>query len=147
MKSTKLIMANGVELYQAQDEDELKMLEARLIDRFQGDRYKAFVTVDESVGRVNVAEVQVFDLHDPGQLWFDAEQTHYWLEPVHRAPLCIRTEDWSPSIVEARDEARHYLDKFAPGWRGIQGKYGYLCIDLAVMPASEMDKFLYAVIL
>lgn len=120
----------------------------RLLDRFQGDRYKAIVTLDEQYGAVKLAMVHVIDLHNPYYLMSDESGgTRFWLEPVHRALLSSRTSDGSPYVSEAWEAARKFLNKYDQTWRTKQGNYGYLCIDLAMRPASEMDDFLYGIIM
>ena len=137
----------GIELYRASSDDEFIQYGDCLLDRFQGDRYKAFATIDTSDGPVKVAEVQLFDLHDPDHLLFNKAKARFWLEPIYRTVLRERTDDGSPYIAEALDRARHYLDTYRPNWRKQQGNYGYLCIEMAIMSATEMDQFLYAIML
>lgn len=138
---------NGVELFKPTGKDELSAYGAKLANRFKGDRYKAFVTMDELSGEVSVAEVQVFDLHSPQQLLFNKDRTRFWLVPVFRTVLHGRTDDGSPYIGEATDQARRFLAKYDPYWQHSQGTYGYICVDCAVMPADEMDNFLYGILL
>lgn len=147
MGRTKTI--DGIRVSRIDDEQELSFYQHKLIDRFQGDRYKAIVTIDtnESNGRVRLAMVHIIDLHNPHQLWVDATGKRFWLEPVQRSLLSSRTTDGSPYIGEVREIVHKFLRQYDDDWRVKQGNYGYVCIDMAVRPADEMDDFLYGIIM
>ena len=147
MGITKTI--DGIRVSRIDDEQELSFYQRKLIDRFQGDRYKAIVTIDtnESNGRVRLAMVHIIDLHNSHQLWVDATGSRFWLEPVQSSLLSLRTTDGSPYIGEVREIVHKFLRQYDDDWRVKQGNYGYVCIDMAVRPADEMDDFLYGIIM
>ena len=148
VEKSRLVDGIRVSRIDVNDPQTREYYQHRLLDRFQGDRYKAIVTLDEQYGAVKLAMVHVIDLHNPYYLMSDESGgTRFWLEPVHRALLSSRTSDGSPYVSEAWEAARRFLNKYDGTWRTKQGSYGYLCIDLAMRPASEMDDFLYGIIM
>ena len=59
---------DGIKLYRPVTDGEKKLFADMLVKRFQGDRYKSFLTFDDSSGGPIIAYVQVIDFLDPEHL-------------------------------------------------------------------------------
>ena len=121
----------------------------KLKKRFAGDRFKIIVTIDSAAGPVKSAIMHLFDLHNPEMIRIDVEQpgNMVWLAPIYREILYARSDDGSPTAFSARNAALKYLATHIPDWNKSRDREDYICVDLAIMPASEMGRYLYSVLL
>ena len=75
---------DGIKLYRPVTDGEKKLFADMLVKRFQGDRYKSFLTFDDSSGDPIIAYVQVIDFLDPEHLLVGKSgcRWRFYLEPV-----------------------------------------------------------------
>lgn len=135
---------DGIKLYRPVTDGEKKLFADMLVKRFQGDRYKSFLTFDDSSGDPIIAYVQVIDFLDPEHLLVGKSgcRWRFYLEPVAHCFL-----GKPESLYEAaRAETHRFLNNYRPLWGNEQGR-DYVCIEVREMPARDMDCFIYQILM
>lgn len=109
--------------------------------RFRDSRFKAIVLLDDSLGRVTRACVNLYCLHDERTLLIPVNRSddehRIWFDSIMSAELVLRTEDGSPRYADAMRLVQNYLDSQYPGWDDETNRS--ICIDVVYgVPVSRM---------